>query len=135
MVAKIAASIAALFLFTATAAVQQLTPETFTCEKAFGSGFTPHPEFPFACCFPGAVPVPGESRCARPGQDGASGPPNAPPGRPKSVQQPGSNVFDAEGNPGAPGGHCIPFKSTCTLGGAPCCQGTCQGKFPNTVCR
>ena len=123
MIAKIAASIAALFLFTATAAAQQLTQETFSCEKAFGSGYTPHPEFPLACCFPGAVPVPGESRCTRPGQDGASG------------QQPDGKARDAAGAPGAPGGHCMALNSTCTLGGVPCCQGTCQGKFPHTVCR
>ncbi len=117
-----------------SAAAQQLTPETFTCEKAFGPGYTQHPDFPFSCCWPGLVPVPGEPRCAKPGQEGAA----APSGSDEAAgQQPGGNVTDAEGREGAPGGHCIPHGATCTLNGAPCCSGadTCSGKFPNTVCQ
>ena len=105
------------------AVAQQVTPENFSCETAFGPGFTAHPDYQYTCCMPGAVPVPGEERCVRPGQE------NPAPS--------GGNVRDAEGREGAPGGHCIPHGATCTLNGAACCSGadTCSGKFPNTVCQ
>ena len=118
------------------AAAAGLTAEDFTCEKAFGPGYTPHPDYPFSCCWPGLVPVRGEPRCAKPGEEnaaptGSSG--NQQPGN----QSPGGNVTDAEGRPGAPGGHCIPHGATCTLNGAPCCSSgdSCTGKFPNTICQ
>jgi hypothetical protein len=100
------------------------------CEAWLGPGNVGHPEFPTTCCHPGHVPVPGQAVCVKPGSpayhkyfgnpgDGSGGP----------------QIFDAEGRPGAPGAHCIPLNLSCTLGGAPCCEGTCQGTFPNTVCR
>lgn len=110
---------------------QQLTPETFTCEKAFGPGYTQHPDFPFSCCWPGRVPVRGEARCVDPGATDQA------PAEGSGNPAPGGNVTDAEGRPGAPGGHCIPHGATCTLNGAPCCSAadTCSGTFPNTICQ
>jgi len=92
----------------------------FSCEKTFGAGFTPVPGNPLACCYPGTVPVPGENRCAKPGTFGNN-----------------SNGSTNGGNGGeaAPGGHCAQLGKICTIGGAPCCKGTCKGKFPNTYCR
>lgn len=91
------------------------------CEAAFGPGYTQHPDYATSCCWPGLVPVPGEPRCVRPDDPAVTGGP--------------PQVRDAEGNIGAPGGHCIPLNMSCTLGGAPCCEGACGGTFPNTTCR
>lgn len=138
MSGRIIAAIAAfLLLWTlAPAHAEQLTPETFTCEKAFGPGYTPHPDYPFSCCWPGRVPVRGKPTCVDPGAENA-GPPPKPQNNPTVNRQPSSNIRDAEGRPGAPGEHCIPHGGSCTIGGASCCAGqdSCQGKFPNTVCR
>lgn len=119
---------------------EQLTPETFTCEKAFGPGYTPHPDYQFSCCWPGRVPIPGKPGCVYPDQLDAAiaGKPLPTHDEPPTVNdQPSSNIRDAEGRPGAPGGHCIPTGATCTIGGAPCCAtgATCAGTFPNTVCQ
>lgn len=110
-----------------TASAQQEFPG---CEAWLGPGNIAHPEFPTTCCWPGHVPVPGQPVCVKPDSpayleyfgnngDGSGGP----------------VTFDAEGRPGAPGGHCIPLNRACTLGGSPCCDGTCQGTFPNTICQ
>ena len=122
-----------LALFLGGLPVHAQQPQT--CQSVFGPGYTPHPDFSDICCSPGFVPVPGKRTCAKPGQENAA--PTAQPQAPAASGQPGDNVYDAEGRPGAPGGHCIPSGATCTLGGAPCCASgeTCQGKFPNTVCR
>lgn len=137
---RIAAGLAALFILFAAAgqAEEKLTSENFTCEKAFGPGYTPHPEYKFSCCWPGRVPVPGKPSCVFPEQlDAAIAGKPLPKRQPTVNNLPSSNIRDAEGRPGAPGGHCIPTGQTCTLGGAPCCASgaTCQGKFPNTMCR
>ncbi len=114
------------------AAAEKLTPENFTCEKAFGPGYTPHPDYKFSCCWPGFEPIPGKPGCRPIG--GGDTPTDAETG---DKPAPGGNVRDAEGRPGAPGEHCIPHGGTCTLHGASCCAAgdTCSGKFPNTVCQ
>ena len=99
-----------LFHFIGGAAAQ--TTSEFSCEKAFGPGFTPNPEIPFTCCYPGTVPVPGEGRCEKPGGGSA----------------------EAE-ETDTPGGHCMALGGTCTLGGSPCCEGECKGTFPLTSCQ
>ena len=104
-------------LFCATSLLAQ--SEDFSCASAFGAGFSEHPEFPGSCCFPGTVPVSGENRCENP-----NAPPTpAPQPAPTPAPQP------------APGSHCIPAGQPCTLGGSPCCAGSCQGSFPNTYCQ
>ncbi|MHA1544846.1 MAG: hypothetical protein ACTSUY_00285 [Alphaproteobacteria bacterium] len=92
---------------------QNETP--FSC-SVFGAGFTPHPEFSQTCCYPGTSPVPGEMRCARPGEQQS----------PPQVSQPQQNSAPDQ---------CIAKGAVCTLLGTPCCSGTCSGKFPNTRCR
>ena len=139
MIARLILAAAVILLSLGLAArAEQLTPENFTCEKAFGPGYTPHPRLPFSCCWPGWVAVPGKD-CVK------AGPASAPPAggsassqdAPTVNNQPSSNIRDAEGRPGAPGGHCIPTGLSCTIGGASCCASgaSCQGKFPNTVCK
>lgn len=96
--------------------------EQFSCADTFGSGFTPHPGFPFTCCYPGTTPVSGEPRCVSPGQ----------------AQQSGGTEPSGAGSGGAsnaPGDLCIPLGAVCTLHGTPCCGGTCAGDFPNTFCQ
>lgn len=131
--------LAALLLLAGGALAEKLTPETFTCEKAFGPGYTPHPEYKFSCCWPGRVPIPGKPGCVFPEQLDAAiaGKPLPKVDRPTVNNRPSSNIRDAEGRPGAPGEHCIPTGGTCTIGGASCCASgaSCQGKFPNTVCQ
>jgi hypothetical protein len=138
----IAVALAAFFLLLVGVQAEKLTPETFTCEKAFGPGYTPHPEYKYSCCWPGRVPIPGKPGCVFPEQlDAAIAGKPLPkvdkPAKPTVNNQPSSNIRDAEGRPGAPGGHCIPTGLSCTIGGAPCCSATasCQGKFPNTMCQ
>lgn len=107
-----------------SAAVDASAQQEFPgCEAWLGPGHVAHPEYPTTCCWPGFVPVPGQPVCVKPGSQAAED------------YGIGPQILDADGNPGAPGGHCIPLGATCTLGGAPCCSGDCKGPFPNTVCR
>lgn len=147
----------AILAMSPAAFAQNGTPKEFPgCEAWKGPGYFAHPEFPLTCCWPGYIPVPGQPVCVKPGSpayykyfgggpaaagDGTRGTPSsagtggAPASNGTNGNPGGPQIFDAEGRPGAPGEHCIPFGGSCTLGGASCCSGTCQGTFPNTVCQ
>jgi len=117
--ARLLASIVLYAILGALAQAQESATEPFSCESAFGPGFTPG-EAPYTCCYPGTVPVPGENRCASPGSGNA-----APQQQPQPVPPPSSGQ----------GQQCIATGQVCVLNGTPCCSGSCSGKFPNTYCR
>ncbi len=87
----------------------------FDC-NVFGSGFTPHPENPSICCYPGTVPLAG-LRC----------------GEPENEEQPVLRATPSDGQ--GTSDQCIATGQICVIGGISCCAGSCSGSFPNTYCQ